>query len=104
MQLTRPVCWTLSSAFKAEEVLEYLQNTMPFAAMRSVLQYSRSSKLAISDCRSLNRDEAQQLFLSMVREDMEGKVICVELFFACPAGVLKRQLFELLQVAGRKHV
>jgi hypothetical protein len=37
-----------SSASSAEEDLAYLQKTMPLAAMRSTLQYSRSLKRAIS--------------------------------------------------------
>ena len=45
-----PVSWTLSRARRAEEDLEYLQNTMPLDTIRSVLQYCRSLKAAISAC------------------------------------------------------
>ena len=48
--LTIPVSVTASSAASADEDLAYLQNTTPFVAIRSVLQYCRSRKLARCAC------------------------------------------------------
>jgi hypothetical protein len=39
-----------SRASSAEEDLEYLQNTMPFDGMRSILQYSKSLNWDIASC------------------------------------------------------
>ena len=40
----------LSRASSAEDDLAYLTKTMPFAAIRSILQYSRSLNFDISPC------------------------------------------------------
>ena len=48
--LTIPVSVTASSAASADEDLAYLQNTTPFVAIRSVLQYCRSRKLTRCAC------------------------------------------------------
>ena len=42
----------LSRASSAEDDLAYLTKTMPFAAIRSILQYSRSLNFDISPCTS----------------------------------------------------
>ena len=56
-----PVSWTLSRARRAEEDLEYLQKTMPLDTIRSVLQYWRSLKVAISACGHDEVHQAQQV-------------------------------------------
>ena len=48
--LTIPLSVTASSAASAEDDLAYLQKTTPFVAIRSVLQYCRSRKLARCAC------------------------------------------------------